>query len=248
MTNSFDLRAEADARDDARLLRFLNSLTPLEEPIAWIGTFRDALADLLGDVDRISISMNLQAFDLEHRVAYGHENPASVAPMVVPRSAGDDIAARLINEATLSGFPVDDYHAPAVFCYHAGERTYLAAIILWRSRAMQPIGEASLIMMHTLRPFITYRLSECIDRFMRDDRTARGAGAMACQIGARTGLDPDEREILALTLAGLSIGAIALRTGLTVASVRKHVAAIHRVTGTFDVGEIIRRFVGESDE
>lgn len=244
----FDLRADADARDDARILRFLNALTPLEEPIAWIGIFRDALADLLGDVDRVSISMNLQSFDLEHRVAYGHDDPSPIAPMVVPRSAGDDLAGRLVRDAAASGFPVGDYRAPAVFAYHAGERTYLASIMLWRSRAMPPISEASLTMLHNLRPFITFRLTECIQRFVRDDRTARGAGAMACQIGARAGLDGDEREILALALSGMSVGAIAMRTGMTSAAVRRHLAAIHRLTGTFDVGEIIRRFVGESDE
>lgn len=248
MNSPFDLRAAADARDDARLIRFLNRLPALEEPIAWLGAFRDALADLLGDVDRLSISMNLQSFDLEHRLGWGYEEGGGVSPIVVSRAVSGDIVGRLLREAAGSGFPVAEYHPPTVFAYYAGERTYLAAIILWRELAAPAISDASLTLMHRLRPFITHRLVECIGRFVRDDRVARGAGAIAAQIGARTGLSADEREILALALGGMSIGAMSSRTGLGPTAIRRHLDEIYRLTGTFDVGEIIRRYVGTADE
>lgn len=245
---SNELLDDPDGRDDVRLLRFLNVIGPLDEPIAWIASFRDAIVDLLGDVDRASVSLNLQSFDAEHRIAYGHGMASRITPLVMHRSGPDAPADRLVAEARDQGVPVGDYHPPTVFTYAAGERTYLGAIVLWQLRTSPAISERSLEMLNELRPFITYRFVECIARMVRDERVERSVGSLAAAIGARAGLSDAQREILALVASGMSFGAIGARLGIAPATVRRHLEAIYRRTGTYDVAGIIRRFVAPAPE
>jgi DNA-binding CsgD family transcriptional regulator len=239
MARILDPRAHADARDDARLLRFLNRLAPLDEPIGWLAGFRDVLAELLGDVDRVSVSVNAASFDADHQLAgLGVER---IHPIVVARAAERDPASRIVEEARATGFPVDAYLAPVVFTYHAGEGTYVGAVLLWRLRDREPIGERSLALMHELRPFITYRLVECIARMVRTDRLERSFGALAAEIAGRAGLSEPQTEVFALAATGLSVGSIAARLGVTPRTVRRRIAAICRLTGATDVPDAIRR-------
>jgi DNA-binding CsgD family transcriptional regulator len=242
MSAAPDLRAQSDARDDARLLRFMNRLGPLDEPIGWLAGFRDALAELLGDVDRVSISVSLESFDDDLRLDHAHGDGARVTPLVVLRRGSKAPAARLVREAAEAGFPLELYHPPTVFTYAAGASRYLGAILLWRLRAHAPIGERSLELMHELRPFLTYRMCECVERMVRCERIENGVGAIASGIGLRVGLAPEQHEVFALAATGMSVGAIAARLGLATSTVRRRLAAIYRRTAASNVGEIIRRY------
>ena len=242
-----DLHAAAADRDDARLLRFINDIQPLDEPVGWLATFRDAVVALLGDVDRVSLSVNLQSFDREHSVLYGNGPLRRVTPIVRSRRAGDDPAPILLSEAARQGFPVADYHPPIVFTYHAGEGAYHGAIILWRLTTQAGISEHSLELLENLRPFITYRLFDCIARMVRDERIERFVEPLAETIGTRVALTTQQQEIFALVATGMSIGAIATRMGMLPTMVRRQLDAIYKETGAFDVGEIIRRYVDREE-
>ena len=120
--------------------------------------------------------------------------------------------------------------------------------MLWRLKTAPPITEHSLELLHELRPFITYRLYDCITRMVRDERIERFIEPLAESIGTRVALVPQQQEIFALVASGMSIGAIAARMGMTPALVRRHLEGIYRTTGALDVGEIVRRFVEREEE
>src|SRR5687768_2746355 len=184
---SHELLPDAEGRDDVRLLQFLNRIPPLDDPIGWATGFRDALVQLLGDVDRISVTVNLESYDLEHRITYAHPFRWRVTPMVMNRTGTEGPAHMLAAAAADAGFPIGDYHTPSVFTYSAGEGTYLGAIILWRMRTRSPVSEGSLQLLNDLRPFITYRMFECVARMVRDERIEKSIGGLAAQVGSRVG-------------------------------------------------------------
>lgn len=245
---SSELLPDSEGRDDVRLLTFMNRVPPLDEPIAWATGFRDALVELLGDVDRISVTVNLESFDLEHRLTYGHTYRWRVNPIVINRLGTDGPAHMLAAAAADAGFPINDYHTPSVFTYSAGEGTYLGAIILWRLRTRTPVSEQSLQLLNDLRPYITFRMFECVARMVRDERVERSIGSLAALVSARVGFTTRQREVFALAATGMSIGAIAARLGMLPAIVRRSLQGIYKRAGSADVGEIFRRFVAPAKE
>ena len=245
---SHELLPDAEGRDDARLLRFFNRIPPLDEPIAWANGFRDALVELFDDVDRISITVNLESYDLEHSVTYGHVVGARVTPLVLNRIGTKGPADMLALAAANAGFPISDYHTPSVFTYSAGEGTYLGAVILWRLRSRTPVSERTLELLNDLRPFITYRLFECVARMVRDERVQQSIGPLASTVGSRVGFTTRQSEVFALAATGMSVGAVATRLNMLPAVVQRTIASIYNRTGSADIGEIFRRFVAPARE
>jgi hypothetical protein len=65
--------------------------------------------------------------------------------------------------------------------------------------------------MHELRPFLTYRMCECVERMVSCEGVENGVGAIASGIGLRVGLKPEQHEVFALAATGMSVGAIIRR-------------------------------------
>jgi hypothetical protein len=170
---------------------FLNALPVKSDTAAWIEQFRTALRALLGDVDTITVNINLhadaEAAELARFHVVGHDGgTASIAEARrnQPRSAtpGKD----LVSSMEAQGFPVEKYQPPHIIDYHTEEGVYVGSIILWREEWKREISLRTIRTLSQLRPFLMFALSDCAAR--------RKQAETSPSVGDRGGLVIRDRE------------------------------------------------------
>jgi DNA-binding CsgD family transcriptional regulator len=232
--------------------KFLNALPLIDKPATWITIFRDALRELLGDVDRIMINVNVHCdihdpdsdgnadfFVIQH---VREEKPGKRSSHVTTQPNPQTPGKMLIEDARRGGFPAQEYQPPHCFDYYLQKEAYLGTIVLWRSRSEPPISGRTLDAMESLRPFLIFLLSDCIGRQNREKNSANTFNDIVTRLGQEAGLTPRQLEVLLHYILGEEISEISKSLYRSTEAIRKHIKAIHQKMGVRSHKELMARY------
>lgn len=233
-----------------KLLHFLNRLPLTNDTQEAIDRYREALMQLLGEVDRVSLYVNIRC-DLTV------ESPREYDPKVmitVDATVGKDgisvtshreterPSQNLLENFRAQGVPFEDYHTPLTFDYYYRNEVWLGAIFLWRDRTKTPITQRTKDLLTLLEPFIVYMMSDLVARYhyahpvdklfhdALDDMTHEG------------GLTLQERRVVTFRLLGHAYKEIADKLHISEDAIKKHLSAVHRKTGTRSYTELFAKY------
>lgn len=234
-----------------RILQFLNSLPVTGNPLEWIHTFRDQLCRLLGDVDRITVKVNVNC-DLENPEDYRPEMSISQhvvandnedgAPHTTSQPINGALFAQLLEELRIQGYPFAQYHPPHCIDYYFGGQAYLGTIILWRDLGEEQISLQTLQTMEKLEPFLLFAFSDLVARHQRAEPDSRIFTDALQYLTQQVRLSRQEQRVVTLQLFGYSYKDIASMLGVTVDGVKHHLKMIHRKTGTRSYTELFAKY------
>lgn len=232
---------------------FLNSLPISKNTVEWIEAVRSGIGKLLGDVDRVTINVNINN-DPDRRGDL-KDGWVMVAEHVLPQRRGrgsnkiittaqivESPSQILIGQAISNGFPIHLYQPPQYFDYYLASDRYLGTIILWRERNRRPISAESLKTMQLLEPFLTFLLSDCVTRRQQSDPGVQIFKEVVDTVAQQIGLTPRQQEVFLLQIVGRSHDSIAELLHITHRTVSKHIQAIYQKAGTHSHSELFARF------
>lgn len=233
-------------RSPEALVRFLNALPTNGELVSWLGDFRDALSEYLGDVDQVMVDVNYlcdlsqpQSYRPLKAVTQYFDGSGEAEVTIDPQVLEPGTAARLIRG---SGLRLSYYHPPIVFEYMLGAHAYLGCVILLRERGNTPIGATTIAIMESIERFMVFLLSDVVARHNFTRPVDRAFHTALEQLGIDLDLTDREQEVLAAHLFGYPYRKIADQLHLSIDTVRKHVKAIHRKAGVSTYTELFAKY------
>lgn len=234
-----------------RLLQFVSSLPMTHDIQSWSASFREALQKFLGDVDRVSITLNVQC-DLINPEKYRpdiiisqsiHSGSKAVNPILEGTDKdGREHLNRLMDNLRRRSFPFSNYHDPYTFVYYHGGHAYLGLIALWRDREKSRISKDTIDAMERLRGFFTYILSDFVARYQITRPIDNTFNHALAGVTAKTGLTMQERRIMILQLLGLSYEEVASTLNISLNTVRYHLRSIYSKTGAHSQAELFAKY------
>lgn len=228
------------------VLTFLNALSTTGDVVEWINAFREALRQILGDVDRVSVQVDVYCDLMNPR----QQTPAVVISQhssnkqtVVTSSAeGIDRAEHLLEQYQQLGYPLEQYHPPHSFNYYYGGNAYLGTILLFRDKTKLPISPRTLETMAALEPFLVFLLSDLVTRHFYAKPVDRIFPDVVAGLRTDAGLSAQDLRILSLMLLGYSYKQVADRMDLSLDTIRKHTKRIYRKTRTGSLPELFAKY------
>lgn len=237
--------------------RFMNSLPVTFNPIAWLNQFREALRELLGDVDKVAVFINTGCAILDPPVPQIDNDRKSIVWQLQHEAQPDDLNVlvtfgtnemldRHFQHMKQLGFPFDEYAPPHSFTYYLhndNKDAYLGLILLFRRLDAQPVSAQTLDTMEQLRPFLLFALSSLVARsnyLLPASHIFRTTVGHLCY---RIDLTDREREVLHFRLMGFQIDDIARKMYLSRDAIKKHIKAIHRKTGGASVWQLFIQYL-----
>lgn len=232
--------------DDARWLAFVNALPLAMDTVEWAVKLRQALAEYLGDVDNVVISvvtnLDLVQPDTNKQGQYhlqDHNTATARTKVRVTRALNLSGWKAFFDIISGDGFPAHLYQAPAGFDYwYKTKESYLGSIILFRKKGQPPISKATEKRMEELRPFLVYILSNHVacqrlknpaDLIFRD---------LVPRIAANADLTTREQEVLMLLFTGYANTEISTHLHISLRTVESHISHIYTKTGVSRVSEL----------
>lgn len=243
------------------VLRFMASLPLTLNQMAWVNQFRDALLELLEDVDRMAVFVDVSCDILSHPTQlHPDASKRTIIWQLHHKAQPDDINV-LVTTGTQDlldmhkrhmqqlGFPFHEYNQPYCFTYTSHDQEqYLGLIMLFRRVDTQPISPQTLDIMEQLRPFLQFMLSDLV---ARSDYTVSTA-IFRTTIGSlfySFNLTVREREIFQLRLMGFSVDDIAEKTCFSRDAIKRYIKTIHRKTGARNFWQLfMQRLEPEMDD
>jgi len=247
-------RTDVISAVEDRFLTFMNGFAVSGDPREGMTACRNGLMALLGDVDRISISVN---YSCDLRDPAGYNPQVTIAQHITPMGAGvvdgdrggaklqtsvGTPVERLVQDLQTQGFPLDDYYPPDGFAFYVSGSAYLGTLILWRLKVHPPISSASLSLMSRLEPFLIFVLSDMVARRQHADPDVMKFSNALQQLAGEVSLSRGEQRVVLLQLFGHSYKAIADILGVTMDAVKHHLKVIHRKTGTRSFTELFAKY------
>ena len=165
-TTSKNLSVEA-------ILTFFRSVIPSHSIGLWSESFRQALLLLLGDVDHISLSVNVHCDVLYPEknnpgvvVSQSISSNINIVDLLSDATSGGDLgyADRFIEHLHRKRFPKNKFHQPIHIVYYIDNRAYLGVIVLWRSIRNSPISLTTVALMQRMQQVIVCLLSDFVLR------------------------------------------------------------------------------------
>ncbi|HVZ38690.1 MAG TPA: helix-turn-helix transcriptional regulator [Candidatus Kapabacteria bacterium] len=236
------------------VLRFLSSLVGVSDVQSWTSSFREALRILLGDVDLVSIGINVEC-DLQNPSAY-RPNMALSQSIVSGTEAIDSLhhlnradenrdeehIKRFLDNLRRRKFKFAEYHPPVSFVYHYGDNAYLGGIVLWRERSWPPVSSRTVATMESLRSFVVFLLSDFVARHQLARPMGHSFAETVDEIAMTAGLTLQERRILMLQLLGMGYEEIADNLNISLNTVRTHVRSIYEKTGARGQTDLVAKY------
>jgi DNA-binding CsgD family transcriptional regulator len=230
-----------------KVLHFLNRMPLTNNTERAVESYRDALSGLLGEVDRVSIFVNIRC-DLQDPETY---QPGIMVALGI--QTGDDMyvssfpsdnrtSEMLLENLRSQGLPLENYHTPIPFDYYYYDRAYLGTIFLWRERSKQPISQRVHDTVKLLEPFIIYMLSDLIARYNYAHPIDRLFYDALHEMQMEAGLSVQERRVVAFRLLGLAYKEIADKLNISEDAIKKHLGSVHRKTGTRSYTELFAKY------
>lgn len=231
-----------------QVLHFLNALPTSSDSREWIMQFRETLQGLLGDVDRVSVNVNLDC-----RLDEPEEFTSQISIVQRVMSGDEDVSVavenrrltpseRILDDFRRSGMPIDHYNDPVCIDYYFEDVAYLGTVILWREIIKPKISATSLHLMTSLKNFMIFMLSDLVARHQSNrpiDRVFHEALGFLVEDAK---LSPQEERVVILQLMGHSYKEMADVLSVTVDTVKKHFKQIHRKTGTRGQAELFAKY------
>lgn len=235
-----------------RFVSFLNALPLTGNTVGWITAFRDGLRDLLGDVDRVVINVNIDC-DIDNPERYevdqimtehirGTAEPEGNFEFSGREQGPQEPWRRLLEGFRRQGYPLERYRPPQAYDYYLGRQAYLGTVFLWRELGNAPITEKTLSLMTTLEPFFRFMLSDLVARSRQNKPQDRAFNDALSFMVRSAGLSDQERRVVMLQLFGHSYEQIADKLHLSLDAVRKHVKNIYRKTATHSYIELFAKY------
>lgn len=240
----------------------MNSLPTTFDPMEWAMQFKDALLELLVDVDRVAVFANAcyrfpdpAAFTAntsvkglyslimmvsQDRQSHRTNVDIDVDPNV-PYGTHQMIESHL-RQLQRSGMPFDEYQNPVSFIYEFNNtEEHLGIIFLFRKRDMPPISTKTLETMEQLRPFFFFVLSDFASRYRYTRPEAIIFNGIISHLFRKLTVTSREREVLTLRLLGFQVSDIARKLYVTPNAIKRHIKSIHRKAGVDSFMELFMR-------
>jgi len=235
-----------------RLLQFITSLPLSNDVTDWTSSLRMSLRTLLGDVDRVSISLNVQC-DLINPEKYHPDivitqstystDPKAVNPLLEGTGRDErEHLNRLLDNLRRVKFPLANYHPPLSFVYYYAEHAYLGLIALWRERDKPTVSRQTIDAMEKLRGFFIYILSDMVARHQSARPIEQTFNMALSGMTLKAGLTMQERRIMILQLLGLSYEEVASTLNISLNTVRYHLRSIYSKTGAHSQAELFAKY------
>jgi len=231
-----------------KVLQFLNRLPLISDTQRAVEAYKAALMDLLGEVDRVSIYININC-DLHDPQAY---QPNIVLTLdtsstdelisVTTHQEGTRPSDRFLENMRAQGAPLDTLHAPVVFDYYYNDLAFLGTIFLWRDRTKPAISKRVQDTMKLLEPFVIYMLSDLISRHHYANPMDRLFHDALKTMSMEAGLSVQERRVVMLRLLGHAYKEIADKLNISEDAIKKHLGSVHRKTGTRSYTELFAKY------
>jgi DNA-binding CsgD family transcriptional regulator len=234
-----------------KVVRFLNRLPLSTDVQTAIETYRDALMALLGEVNRISIYVNIGC-DLQEPkenqpdmlILLDREVSVQATGDVTmnTRREGSKPSDWLLDKFRKQGMPVDRFQEPITADYYYEGRAYLGSLFLWRELGKSPISERARNTIALIEPFIIYMLSDLVTRYHYAHPVDRLFHDTLDQMAFEASLSMQERRVVALRMLGHAYKEIADQLGITEDAIKKHLSSVHRKTGTRSYTELFAKY------
>ncbi|MBS1913373.1 MAG: winged helix-turn-helix domain-containing protein [Bacteroidetes bacterium] len=230
------------------ILHFLNRLPLTNDTQRAVDRYREALLELIGEVDRVSIYVNINCA-LQDPDEYQPDMMITVdatsgveGVSVTSYHQGERPSDRLLDNFRSQGLPVDQFHPPVSFDYYYNDHAYLGTIFLWRDRTKPITSERSRNTVALMEPFIIYMLSDLIARYHYAHPVDRMFHDALKNMTQEAGLSTQERRVVMLRLLGLSYKEIADQLSISEDAIKKHLGSVHRKTGTRSYTELFAKY------
>ncbi len=233
-----------------KVLHFLNRLPLTSNVSAAVERYKEALLELIGEVDRVSIFVNVNC-DLSETGSGGGAGGMLITVdtttdaqgvSVSPYSEGVRPSDRYLENFRAQGLPLDDYHPPFIIDYHYNDIRYLGTIFLWRDRTKTAISDRARRTVALMEPFIIYMLSDLIARYHYAHPVDRMFHDALRTMTEEAHLSPQERRVVMLRLLGLAYKEIADQLHISEDAIKKHLGSVHRKTGTRSYTELFAKY------
>lgn len=233
------------------ILRFLNGLSLSTDTVSWVTAFRDSLAGLLRDVDRITVVVNTECDMLtpgRRKVnmtlsQYFHGGETRIQAVAVdPRSTATTRSSLIVKALRERGFTEEYYYEPIPFEYYLSGDEYLGIILLWREQGKAQISQATIEILEHLEPFILFAFTDCVARHRLTKPQDRVFNDALSVMQSEAQLTEQERRVVVLQIMGHTYQGIADRLEISVETARKHVSNIYRKTGTGSYTELFAKY------
>ncbi len=237
-----------------KVVHFLNRLPLTSDTQKAVDGYREALMKFLGDVDRVSLYINIRC-DLmaEPPVVEQTQTKGQQVMITVDATVGkegisvashnnsEDPSQRILENLQTQGVRLDEHHTPVTYDYYY-RNTWLGAIFLWRDRTKTPISQRTRDMVALLEPFIVYMLSDLVARHNYAHPADRLLHDALEEMMRDGGLTMQERRVVTFRLLGHAYKEIADKLNITEDAIKKHLSSVHRKTGTRSYTELFAKY------
>lgn len=233
----------------SKFYQFLNSLPTTSNSQNWVLSLKEGLQKLLPDVDRVTVVVNNKnrmqdiSPNETRSITYQHLDGNGKDKIALGRvKSNDNRVQHLLVAMRKAGFPFQLYRQPISFEYYNELDEYVGLIVLWRNHTSPPISESTIQFFHSLQPFFTFVISDCVARQQQENVNILAFSRVIDRLNESLDLTGRELEVLKLHILGKSYQEIADSLGITINGVRKHVKSIHRKTETRTFTELFAKY------
>lgn len=230
---------------DPRLLRFLSKLPTSYESVAWIRSFRNALVEMLHDVDHAMVAIDVLSNNRKQRaqktqVLVMQHSPGGKGQkdLVTSQPWIGTPGEMLFEDAVRNGFPAEIYGKPIILDYHSTETKYLGTIVLFRKLGSPNISRHTLALVESLRPFFTFLFTDCVVRHTLLHPSHSTFTDTISAMVKEYNLTRREGEVLMHQVLGRSYEEIAQIMDISPNTVHRYIVAIHKRTGARNLTEL----------
>ncbi len=235
---------------DEKILQFLSKLPDVFELAKVVDVSRSALREFLGDVDLISIGINLEsAFDRpvgKVNIALSQFSVSGVSSAVTSQVDGDQDddahVERLLCGLRERKFPIEKYHKPISFVYYINHGSYLGAIVLWRERSKANVSPQTVAIMQRLESFFRFLLSDFLARYRAAHPVDNVVFDLISDVVKEYSLTNREHRVMILILLGMSYDEMASALNLSVNTVRGYLRSLYEKTGVNGRNDLVAKF------
>jgi DNA-binding CsgD family transcriptional regulator len=226
---------------------FLNRLPVTSDRAKWMDELRAALLELFPDVARIAININVYCDPIrppeicEDPISVRFSSNGKKGSLAVTPLANTSIIEEF--EAETGKFvALDKYHPPKYFHYFHESGQYMGSMIFFRFIEKPATSAKTFETMASLEPFIKYVYAA----FLAMQNAAKPFGAAfrdaQSTMEHEAGFSTQERKVMTLKVCGYSYKQIASHLDISLNTVRSHIKAIHRKTGTRSYTELFAKY------
>lgn len=236
-----------------KIVRFLNSLPLLGGYRERNTLFRNALMELLPDVDHIVVNVD-KAFNFETPDEYHTDirmiqgstatswGKSNSSLMVTSRDVSDEDAFVLLESMRSQGVPLDRYYPPEYMNFRLNEQAYIGTVFFFREVTKQPTSAETFNFLASIETFFYFMLFDLAAHHQVTQPADQVFTTVLRQLAVEANLTIQERKVIIHQLLGGSYKDIADALGISIGTLKKHMTSIHQKTGTRSQGELFARY------